>query len=289
MYSPHKKYDIVIFQKAFAPQYFDLAQRLKAYGTKIVLDLNVNYLDTKSNIIKPGQPEQAKKFIQLTDYVLTTTEFIAQQIKKEFPEKPVVTIPENIETFGKQKQSLSFAKDQIIRLVHVGHAVKLGDLQLIADPLKELADQYPIEILILSDHKTSVKFEHSQIFVKVKLFDRFNQKAIFDDLMWGDIFIAPRDLSETYNLGHSFDKIGRPMAVGVPVIASPVPSYKGSPAILLDSFGSEWSEQIRAVLTDEKKYWSLSQEGISYYQEHFIPAVVMKQYGVFFDTIMASS
>ena len=42
----------------------------------------------------------------------------------------------------------------------------------------------------------------------------------------GDFIFAPRDLSEPYNRGHSFFKIGVFLAIGIPVIASPIPSYK---------------------------------------------------------------
>ena len=42
----------------------------------------------------------------------------------------------------------------------------------------------------------------------------------------GEFVFAPRDLSEPYNRGHSFFKIGVFLFSGIPVIASPIPSYK---------------------------------------------------------------
>ncbi|MCX8014729.1 MAG: hypothetical protein N2748_01800 [candidate division WOR-3 bacterium] len=37
--------------------------------------------------------------------------------------------------------------------------------------------------------------------------------------------MAPREVNDEYNKGHSIFKVGVFMAMGVPVLASPVPSY----------------------------------------------------------------
>jgi hypothetical protein len=53
----------------------------------------------------------------------------------------------------------------------------------------------------------------------------FDYAKLPEQLMQGDIKISPRNLDRIYNMGHSVVKIAYPMSIGLPVVASPVPSY----------------------------------------------------------------
>lgn len=282
-------YDILIFQKVFSEKARGLALKAQEKGTRVVLDLNVNYLDRTSTQVDVSQRESVIKFLQIAGAVLTTTKYIADQILEQFPDKKVSIIGESIETYGKRKSRLRFSEDGVIRLCCVSHAHKVKDLLLIKSALHDLADDNKVELLVLTNKDTELDFKHSNISIHFKKYNRVNQKTIYDDLMENDIFISPRDLNETYNLGHSFDRIGRPMSVGIPVIASPIASYEKSPAILINGYGSEWSENILQMLKQEEHYWQVSEKGVAYCEENFSPAVIMKQYRDFFDNIMMQS
>ena len=101
----------------------------------------------------------------------------------------------------------------------------------------------------------------------------------------GDIFLAPRILTDPYNLGHSFTKIGYPMAVGLPVVASPVPSYLKSPAVICDNDDC-WFENIKNLIDDYNLRNHLGNKGISYCKLNFSKKVLMKKYLEIFNKIL---
>ena len=63
--------------------------------------------------------------------------------------------------------------------------------------------------------------------------------------------IAPRPMEGIENLSHSNTKIAYPMSVGLPVVASPVPSYLDSPAILCKSEDEWYAEVEKLILNSE--------------------------------------
>ena len=56
-------------------------------------------------------------------------------------------------------------------------------------------------------------------------FSRWRYEKFPQQILRGDICLAPRQVDTPYNRGHSFIKIGVFLAQGVPVVAGPVPSY----------------------------------------------------------------
>jgi hypothetical protein len=77
------------------------------------------------------------------------------------------------------------------------------------------------------------------------------------------------------------------MAVGIPVIASPIPSYRGSPAILLPNFKEDWVTVTKSLLTDQSKYQALSEKGIAYVKSRYHTNVVMTKYKRLFDQVLS--
>ena len=76
------------------------------------------------------------------------------------------------------------------------------------------------------------------------------------------------------------------MAVGVPVLASPIPSYAGSPAILINGFGEEWHTEIKKIVNDKKYYQELSEKGITYCQSNFSTNIIMSKYQKLFNDLI---
>ncbi len=84
-YNPFKKYHIVIFQKMFYNKAPQLAKRLKRNNTRIILDLNVNYLDKSFLADNEKYLHQALiKFLPLTDGIITPSPYIKDELINKF-------------------------------------------------------------------------------------------------------------------------------------------------------------------------------------------------------------
>ena len=115
-------------------------------------------------------------------------------------------------------------------------------------------DKRGIPLVVVSDAKPalSIPFE----------FVRWRHATAPRDLLRGDVCIAPRDVDNAYNRGHSFFRIGVFLAQGVPVIAGPVPSYaevlRPGDNGLVCATGPEWDAALDAVMEDRARLgrWS---------------------------------
>ncbi len=286
LYKPWKHYDIVIFQKKFDASAFKLAQKLKKQGVKIVLDINVNYYDTTiSGVLHKNETLNHPlivTFTGITDSVITSTEYIANYAKKLFPGKKIVCIPENItENFFSVRKN---PRDQQgpLKLMYVGYAIKAPEILDIATALQKLRAKYVFMLLVICEKDPKISLPGIEI-----LYRRYRQKHIHQQMLEGDICVAPRDLNQSYNLGHSFTKIGYPMSIGIPVIASKIPSYADSPAILCEN-ETDWYTHLESLLTDRKKRASIGEDGIAYCRKYFSQSVITKKYMRLFRALSTS-
>ena len=274
IFFPFLKYDIVVFQKKFCPKSLELAKRLKAKGTKIVLDINVNYFDKNSPHISILQYSNIVSFSSLCTAILCSSEYLKQFISNEISGKIIKTIEEAVpeKYFLTRKRSINARKT----FIWSGFSIKALALYEIESVLIKLYQKNEFSIIIISD--TDPKIRLGKIPVK---FIKYSEKTIVKSLLKGDVFLAPRNLKDPYNLGHTFTKIGVAMALGIPVIASAVPSYKKSPAIICNS-SEEWEIEIRKVLTNNIDYLSLSNQGINYCRKYYSIEKIRNEYCTFF-------
>lgn len=281
LYKGWKKgnYDIVIFQKYFNYKAYNLATELKKKGTKIILDINVNYYEqSNASFVKEDQRKDIFSFTEIVDGIITTTKYLEHVITKYFPTKNIITIPENIDEkfFEKRK---THRKKEIIKLLYAGYAVKASEILIIKDILEDLGERYNLQMLFICDKNPEIEFENLQ-----SMFIKYKQNRIHLQLMEGDIMIAPRILEDPYNKAHSFTKIGYPMAMGIPVIASPVDSYKISPAILCIS-KEEWRINLEKLILNHEHREELSKKGVEYCR-NFSLQKIGKNYETYISQIM---
>jgi glycosyltransferase involved in cell wall biosynthesis len=75
------------------------------------------------------------------------------------------------------------------------------------------------------------------------------------------------------------------MSVGIPVIASKVPSYIGSPALLCEN-PADWYTNLDLLLSNRDKREMLTREGILYCRENYSKLPITEKYASFFDNIL---
>ena len=83
-----------------------------------------------------------------------------------------------------------------------------------------------------------------------------------NSILEGELCVAPRNLHNIYNQGHSNFKIGVFMAQGVPALGAPLDSYRElierTGAGLICNGAEEWEEALDRLLADREllKRWS---------------------------------
>ncbi len=276
-YKQKHDYRIVIFQKHFSTEAYELAKELKSRGTKIVLDINVNFYHN-SEYILPHELDDAFKFTELADAVITTTEYLQKVISDFFPSKKIVVIEEAIDSYLFREEKKKFHTP--CNLIWCGYSTKAKELLLISDVLKALYKNHKFTVTLITDKNP--KLDLGEIPVSFSYYQHTNVPEL---LLQGDIFISPRDLSNIYNLGHSFTKIGVAMAVGLPVIASPIPSYAGSPAVLCHN-AAEWETNLARMFVDHDWLRSLGREGRDFVRTDYSPQKIREKYKLFFDELL---
>ncbi len=133
--------------------------------------------------------------------------------------------------------------------------------------------------------------------MQTSIFTRGNHRAIqevfcgtFQDIIKADIGIAPRMTDNPYDKAHSFFKIGVFLAQGVPVIASPVPSYKqflsdGTAGSICDTLDS-WAKTLELVDKDRNLLPKWADSGRKLIKP-FSTDAISKEYVCLFNEILS--
>ena len=276
LYIPFTRYDIIVFQKTFSRRFLWLARRFKSKGTKIVFDINVNYIDRDEIFVSERQRRDVKKMLQLADAVITPSAYL-RDVYSQY-NKNCHVIKEIIEDRFFSVSNKHLDKKPVV-LLFCGYAVKARELHLIEEVLKDVYDKHKVQLILICE-----KNPHFNI-IPYKFY-KYSHKYLPQLLLKGDIKISPRDLSRKYNLGHSFTRIAYPMSVGLPVIASPIPSYKDSPAILC-SEKKEWEDMLNNLICNCALRKKLGESGRIFVKNNFSADIVIKKYENLFNTLMS--
>lgn len=236
-YRPWRKYQVVVFGKSFNGECINFAKRLKNKGVKVIFDINVDYFtDPFGPFFYRGmepsvqQVSNAKLMASIADGIIAASEHIADKCEQY---GPVQWIPDNIrKDILPQGASNSFSPNGKVRFLWSGMPQKLADLLVIEDLLLKYSSRF--ELVLVTRYMHLLERCFSPYFERLKkLLDQLDSVVIpfksIEQLLAvyaeGGIFLSPRFLDNSYNLGHSEWKITLPMSVGVPVICSPLQSY----------------------------------------------------------------
>ena len=240
-------YDIVIFQKIFKADVRAVARSLKRRGVVTVLDININILDLERDAVgfteedkdaRKQQREELLHMLNVVDHVLTSSENLLIRYKQEH--QSVFLIEEGIinNFFHKHKKHNGIAQT----LLYNGHAHKALELKKIEDVLVQLHREFQVELAYVSQKDP----EYDPIPTRHISYGDSSYPTP-EMYLRGDIKIAPRDLTVPYNLGHSFNKVAYPMSVGLPAVASAVPSYVNRTVLLCNS-EEDWYNTLKELI-----------------------------------------
>lgn len=265
LYKPFKKYDVVIFTKTCTDRSVAVARKMKEKGTAVYFESYCEYLDddTKDN----QEKRNILATMALADIVGVSSD-VQQETFAKFHDR-VIMIPESVhDNFFRQEKKHEQKEKPV--LVYCGYSHKAKDTLCILDVLKRLQQEKNCEILYLCEKDPELQ----GLFYR---YLKYDQKRIHEQFMEGDIMIAPRPMSESGMNAHSFTKAAYPLAVGLPTVASPMPSYMNSPVILCDT-DEEWYQILSELLQDVDKRRKLGKEGREFVRENYSVEVIGNRY-----------
>ena len=281
--------DISIFVRWQNSDAYETALKQKSKGQKIIFDLCVNYFDevhienlkgpvTKSHI------NDCKKMVSVSDVITCASKYIANRASEYH--STVEYLPDSIDSkhFNLTKNILDFKKNKL-SAIWSGVAPKSADL----NPIIPILKRNKIDLKIISNYKPRFrrhilqwfKFNRTQ---KIK----WSYKTFPSNILKGEFCVAPRTLSNTYNKGHSFFKVGVFLSQGIPAIASPVPSYH---EVLQNNVQgricenlNEWDKTIQEIKEDPNILVNWSNKATKSMQE-FHTSQIVKKYSQIFNQL----
>jgi glycosyltransferase involved in cell wall biosynthesis len=224
LYQPQRQYDVVVFFKAMGARGIAEAQRLRERGTRVVFDANVNYYEVWGEYDVPGTrptPEQqahAAEMTALADHVVADSTYLLEVVTRINPR--AIWIPDNVSLRRFRGVRRHGTNARPVRLVWCGMAKKAQHLLLIVDVLGSLRGA---ELVVVAEEPPSCLDALGRA-IPCR-FVRYSDRRYARTLLECDIIVSPKRLVNAYELGHTEYKITCGMAVGLPAVASPQPSY----------------------------------------------------------------
>lgn len=256
LYKPFKKYDVVFFSKTCYDSAIEAAEKLQKKGTRIFFDGFCEYLTNDE--IQTHEKENILKLISMSKIVGVPSAMQKEMFSKKHND--VRVIPESVHQSFFQYRKQHVEKSEIT-LVYCGYAAKAKDTLCIKNVISKLQKEYGCKLLYICEKDP--KLEE----LKYK-YIHYDQRKIPKLLLEGDIMIAPRPMEGISSRGHSFSKAAYPLAVGLPVVASPMPSYINSPVILC-STEDEWYSVLKELISKPNYRQSIGNEGAMYVKENY--------------------
>ena len=274
LYKPFRKYKAVVFTKTRSDKAVAEAQKLCARNVPIFYDAYYEYLE---------EPSKQKDWERLNILEIVKQAKVVGTCSKEQEKafgkyhSDIVMIPESVHDAFFADEKKHEAKERVT-LVYCGYSGKAKDTLCIKDVLEKLQEEYRCRLLYICEKDPQIP-DLSYEYVK------YDQSVIPEQLMQGDIMIAPRPMEGIEKLAHSFTKVAYPLAVGLPAVANPVPSYVDTPVILCRN-DEEWLQTLTKLITDAEEREKNGKLGRKYVHDHYSLQVIGEKYRTIVENLM---
>jgi hypothetical protein len=281
------KYQLVIFQKAYTQEDIELANRLKASGTKIVFDLCDNHFYNPDNLpIFAERKERLYRILEIADGVTVSTSELQKVLTEEGKESVIIDDVvhqwwnRNLwESIAGYTQNLLPKLNQYLRIVWYGSSglesppFGMVDLEKLIPILENLNQQIPIKLSVISDSKNKFDKYLSHVNFKTQYFN-WELNSFPRIFKKHDICIIPINLN-SFTVCKSNNRLILALLLGVSVIADKIPSYEDLGDFVL--FG-EWEDSLYTYATQPEIRHQKIIQGINYINSKYNQERVINQW-----------
>jgi len=236
LYRPWRKYDALIFMKALDDRCLRLFERQRKRGGKVIYDANVNFYEEFGEYqfegmrTGPDLKVRAEYMTRNADGVIADSPYLESVCRRYHDQ--VCWIPDNVD-MRQIPEHNTLPPGRPLRLLWSGQAHKLFEFLAIEEVLRAHRDT--IELVLVTNSLDQLERCTPDIRHRTQalLEDISHQIVPFTSIqdLWsvyaqGGVCIAPRFLSNAYNLGHTEWKITLAMACGRMALCAPLSSYR---------------------------------------------------------------
>ena len=222
--------EIILMQRVSTPQIYLFQKLLSHKGVKVIFDLNdALFLNTGRFLgikMRPGS-FYLEKVIRSANFVTVNGHYLLGYVKSFNRNVTILHDPVNTKLFSPTHRR----KCDKVTIGWEGNAiVNYDSLTILVDSLKKLAQKYDIRFKIasyLGDLRVKRLFNKLESLIEIDYgSDSWLPLESFAELLYDfDIMVAPLKNALWYE-GKSALRVGLGMAMGIPVVASPVGEQK---------------------------------------------------------------
>lgn len=293
LYRPWRRYQAVVFLKSMNPESRILAESLLKKGCRCVFDLNIDYLTPAAGTFyydgmapTSTQRDEALAMVNASDAVIADSRWLEEVAYRHASR--VCWIPDSVpDEFIQNTSSWRPSHSKPLPLLWCGEAVKLFELLKIEPVLRSLKGRVKLRIITNSLDALKRLYEPWRSRLRRLLDDIDCEILPFIDIARlmeiydrGGVFVSPRFLDNTYNMGHTEWKITLAMARGRVVLCSEQRSYEdvasrsGDVGIRICRDQKAWQARLEEMLCN-KFDWKLEQASASaVVRDHYAVSVV---------------
>lgn len=288
------QFDCVVFQKAFSDDDVTLARRLSAQRVRIVFDLCDNYLENPNQLAEQtARRDRLERMLDLADAVTVSTPTLQEALS---PRPSVVVddaldLPRGAGAWVLRQRAGAAARRRLgrpLRLVWFGTAGSeafsfgLNHLAPVLPLLDELHRSQPLEMTVISNSQP--------------LFDRHVGRRAFPCryIPWQASSFARHLTSHDeclipiqrnpFTVCKTSNRVVLSLALGVPVVTSPIPSYQEFAQWLLFE---DWAANVWAYQRDPRVARGHVDGARAHIRATYTPGRLVDQWSGVLDAVLA--
>jgi GT2 family glycosyltransferase len=256
--------DSVVFQSQFADPHIQQMQDYRKWKPDVHIGYELNDVMwdfPEKSIVRDKIPFDIQKRLELifsiSDTVICSNERLAKLTRSRFHTKADIVVAPNglsrniLDSLGQIKKNP--LKEDVPpknkpRIGWAGGENHVGDLALISSLVNRTKDKY--QWVFFGIVPPDVDPRSVEVHSPVKFHQYLNYLSALDL----DVALAPLE-DHVFNTGKSDLRIIEYSACNFPVVASNVPAYQNTPALLVENREEAWERGIEKILSDPDRKW----------------------------------